>query len=206
MSHKGLSSITIVGPLLATIAIIAGLSSFLSVEPWQLSPLTSPLISPLKLVADRDESGLTTVTTVGDTITYTLVLTTSSASPVTTVLTDTVDNTLAQLIAGSATASSGSVAVTANTLVWSGTVSTTQPVNITFSVALSTILPPPAQSLVNVATVLQQGGGISVTNPVTTTLTAYNVYLPIVVKPARVYLPIVFRQPAYSVYLPIALR
>lgn len=191
MSHRTLSALTVAGSLVAAIAIIAGLSSVLPSAPWQVDPL----VSPLKLVADRDESGLTTVTKVGDTITYTLILTTSSALPVTTAMTDTVDSTLAQPIAGSAVASSGSVAVVGNTLTWSGTVSTTQPVTITFSAVLSTILPPPAVPLVNTATVVQAGGAVSVTNQVTTTLIA-----------DYAYLPIVLTRPPYAVYLPVVQR
>jgi len=190
MLRKVLSSLTIAGPLIAALAIIAGLSSVLPSAPWQINPL----ISPLKLVADRDEAGVTTVTKVGDTITYTLILTTSNASPVTTAVTDTVAS-VAQVVPGSATASSGSVTVTGNTVAWSGSVATNQPVTITFRAVLSTILPPPALPLVNTATVAQAGGALSVTNQVTTTLIADYAYLPIVRGPREyfAYLPIVRR-------------
>ena len=190
MLRKPFPALTIVGPLIAAMAIIAGLSSVLPSAPWQVNPL----ISPLKLVADRDEAGVTTVTKVGDTITYTLILTTSNASPLTTAVTDTVAG-VAQVDAGSATASSGFVNVTGNTVTWSGSVATSQPVTITFRAVLSTILPPPALPLVNTATVAQAGGALSVTNQVTTTLIADYAYLPIVRGPREyfAYLPIVRR-------------
>ncbi len=186
MSHKVLPPITVIGPLIAVIVLIAGLSSILPARPWQ----SDPLVSPLKLVADRDEAGFTTITRVGDTITYTLILTTSSAVPVTASLTDTVGN-IAQLTPGSAIASAGLVTVTGNTLAWTGPLAVTQPVTIAFRALLTTTLPP--GPLVNTATVGLPGGGITATNRVTTTLVAEMAYLPIVVKPRMVYLPIAQR-------------
>ncbi len=187
MSHKALPPITIIGPLIAAITVLAGLSSILPSAPWQ----TDPLVSPLKLVADRDEAGFSTVTKVGDTITYTLILTTASASPITGVLTDTVD-TIADGVPGSAVASSGSVTLTGNTLYWSGQMAPPDTVTITFRAKLTTTLPPPGP-LVNTAIAGSAGGATMTSNPVTTTLQPYYAYLPIVVKPAMVYLPIVWR-------------
>lgn len=187
MSHKILPFLTVAGPLIAAIAIIAGLSAILPAAPWQ----SDPLISPLKLVADRDEAGFTTVTKVGDTITYTLILTTASASPVNGLLTDTLD-AIASIVPGSEVASSGSVTFTGNTLYWSGQMAPPDVVTITFRAKLTTTLPPPGP-LVNTAIAGQPGGITLTSNAVTTTLEPYYAYLPIVMKPVMIYLPIVFR-------------
>ncbi len=194
MSSKILSLFTIVVPLIAAIAVLVGLSSILPSEPWQTAPLDNPLVSPLKFVADRDEAGSSTVTKVGDTVTYTLILTTASTSPITGVLTDAVDP-IADVVPGSETASSGSVTLIGNTLYWSGPMAPPDTVTITFRAKLTTTLPPPGP-LVNTAIAGSAGGVTLTSNPVTTTLQPYYAYLPIVVKPAIVHLPIVVYRPA----------
>ncbi len=187
MSNKVLPPITVIGPLIAAIALIAGLSSVLPARPWQ----SDPLVSPLKLVADRNEAGFTTLTKVGDTITYTLILTTASSSAIAGVLTDTLDP-IAQIVPGSQAASSGSVTLSGNTLYWSGQMAPPDTVTITFRATLTKTLPP-LGPLVNTAIAGQVGGVTLTSNPVTTTLEPYYAYLPIVVKPAMVYLPIIQR-------------
>jgi len=172
-----------------TLALLAAAVVIGSLWQRNASPAgpTAPLTSPLKFVADRDESGLATQTKTNDVITYTLVVYGNGISTETMALTDTVGSN-GTIAPASASASSGTANISGNTLTWSGSVGPTDIVTITFNVQLTSTLA--VTQLVNSYT-LFVGSGVVGSNLVTTTISPYYAYLPIVYKPRYVYIPIV---------------
>ena len=100
-----------------TLALLAAAVVIGSLWQRNASPAgpTAPLTSPLKFVADRDESGLATQTKTNDVITYTLVVYGNGISTETMALTDTVGSN-GTIAPASASASSGTANISGNTL------------------------------------------------------------------------------------------
>lgn len=164
------------------------LGNILAGTPTPLDALSSPLPSPQKLVSDLDEVLVTTnAARSGEVITYVLVL--SGTGSLTTVfLTDTV-GVNGSIVPGSASASAGSLpVVSGNTLTWNGTVGATDLVTITFRVQLVTTL-----NTLQITNAFQvgDGGNLGTSNVVTTTFGPYHAFIPVVRKPAYIYVPIV---------------
>ncbi len=183
--HRGRLLASIVGATVTGIAV----ALFLQLESLPTSPSApaAPLVSPLKLVADRDEAGLNTNTKTNDIITYTLVVFGNGTTTETVSLTDTVGSN-GTVLPSSVNATGGTASVTDNTVLWSGIVGPSDIFTITFNVQLTSTLA--VTELVN-SYALLVGSDVVNSNLVTTTISPYYAYLPIVYKPSYVYVPIV---------------
>lgn len=182
---------------LSSLAIALTLSQVLPESPSPLgtlsSPLTSPLISPVKRVSDADET-LVNLNTArpNNVITYTLTLSNPSNAATSVMLTDTVAVN-GSLISGSATASSGTASISSNTLTWNGTINPGSVVTITFRVQLTSTT---STALLTNTFNLAYNGVVTTSNIVTTTIEPHQAYLPTIrrQKPNYVFLPIIRRE------------
>lgn len=189
--------------VLASLAIALTLSQVLSGSPTPLSILSSPLVSPLKRVSDADETLVTTNTSrPNHIITYTLTLSNAGTGSATVLLTDTIAVN-GSPISGSATASSGLASISGNTLTWNGALNPGDAVTITFQVQLTSTV---STTLLTNTFDLAYNGTVTTSNIVTTTIEPYRAYLPIVRKPAHVFIPIVLRQTRFYVFVPVVVQ
>lgn len=188
---------------LASVAIALTLSQVLMESPSPLGTLSSPLVSPLKQVSDVDEPPATANTArPNQVITYTLTLSNAGTGPATALLTDTIAVN-GSPISGSVTASSGSASISGNTLTWNGALNPGDAVTITFQVQLTSTV---STTLLTNTFDLAYNGTVTTSNIVTTTIEPYRAYLPIVRKPAHVFIPIVLRQTRFYVFVPVVVQ
>ncbi|MCS7060268.1 MAG: hypothetical protein RMN25_03795 [Anaerolineae bacterium] len=187
LTHPALATILAGAVVVVVVALALGQTGLPTLAP--LSPLDSPLGTPLKRVSDVNEpSGTTTVTDYGDVVTYTLTLVgTGEEGPA--YLTDTLPAGVTY-VAGTLSASSGSAVISSGVLTWTGSVSLTNPVTIVFRVQLGGSLIP-GDIITNAFTASSLLTPLIQSNVVTTTVgnRTYYAYLPIVRKPAYVFVP-----------------